>query len=115
MSIEPIYLHEKLVAARRALMLPHPQGEEQSIANAMHECSLGLGNAQPADFEETATGWVRTIRGVLDTRGLDDPHGEGTYMAKARQLTSDQRAAFSDAVDQLAWWAGVKTDELLGR
>jgi hypothetical protein len=35
------YQGEKFSDARRSLMLPHPMGEESSIANAFGACSLG--------------------------------------------------------------------------
>lgn len=38
------YSAEKFSDARRSLMLPHPQGEAQSIADAFFECDSGLVN-----------------------------------------------------------------------
>ena len=37
-----MHLAEKLSDARRALMLPHPEGETESIVNAFSECSKVL-------------------------------------------------------------------------
>ena len=37
-----MHLAEKLGDARRALMLPHPEGETESIVNAFSECSQVL-------------------------------------------------------------------------
>ena len=110
MSFDPTYLHEKLCAARRSLMLPHPRGEEESLVSAMHECSLGLGSsARPEDFDEHADGWVRTIQQTIDTTGLVALGDEGTFMVKARSMSDDDRMTFANAVDELAFWTGDRS------
>ena len=48
------YPAEKLSAARRILMIPHPRGEAESIANAFHECSLGLHDLKRNELDDKA-------------------------------------------------------------
>jgi hypothetical protein len=98
------YGAEKLAAARRSLMLPHYRGEAQSIANACHECSLGLKDVLLDDLDANARGWAKTIQLVVEAKGTEDPHGEGTWIVHARTLTQDQQQEFSSAVDSLADW-----------
>lgn len=58
------YLAEKLSDARRRLMLPHPDGEEQDIMNALFECSKVLRD-QPLDgLDASARDWAATILGA---------------------------------------------------
>lgn len=72
------YPAEKLAAARRMLMAPHPKGEADSFGHAFHECELGLRDVRPDDLDDSARSWVRTIRQAMDTTGIDDPQGQGT-------------------------------------
>ena len=80
MNQKYMYAAEKLGAARRILMLPHPKGEPSSLAGAFHECELGLGKLQGDDFNHTARTWFRTIKSTMDTTGIEDPSGEGTWL-----------------------------------
>lgn len=100
-----MYAAEKLDAARRSLMLPHPRGEAQSLANAFHECMLGLGGVRLDDLDENARSWLRTIRETSDTEGIEDPTGQkGTWYIKAERLKDDEKQAFAHAVDELSHW-----------
>jgi hypothetical protein len=72
------YGSEKLAAARRGLMAPHPAGEATSYAGAFHECMLGLKDMRDEDLDDSARRWISTIRRISDTAGVDDPTGRGT-------------------------------------
>src|SRR5450759_1609407 len=83
-----MHLAEKLSDARRALMLPHPEGETESIVNAFSECSQVL-RIQP-------------------TPDLDESAGDGTWDLKASNLSVEDKYELTNAVDQLANWAHSK-------
>ncbi len=53
------YVSEKFSAARRNLMLPHPENEIKSIADAFVECSHGLHSLNQYDFDDAARESVR--------------------------------------------------------
>jgi hypothetical protein len=98
------YAAEKFAAARRSLMLPHPRGEAASIADAFHECSLGLEDIEDDWLEEPARDWVNTLNHLMDTEGIEDPKGLGTHQLKAERLTESEMFDLSRVVDELAWW-----------
>lgn len=106
MPINPVYGYawEKLAAARRALMAPHPGGEARAFAGAFHECLLGLQRIPWDELDRDARAWADTIKRATDTTGIEDPLGRGTWEIKAEQLSEAERAAFSRAVDDLADW-----------
>ena len=92
---------QKLHDARRRLMLPHPDGEAASIAEAFAECRAGL-DVLPTHLDEDARPYVDTINEAMDKTGIEDPLRRGTDTVKAEQLTLEQRYEFSRAVDELA-------------
>ena len=96
------YPAEKLSAANRILKSSHAKGEDQRFASAFHECLLGLKDVAFDDLDENARKWAATIRRTIDTTGVKDPSGDGTWFARARQLSTDQKRAFAAAVDALA-------------
>jgi len=96
------YQSEKFSQARRALMIPFPQGEAQSIADAFHFCHLGLMDLKRDDLEENPREWIAKVERAMNTGGLQDPHGLGTGFLKASSMTDDQKREFADAVDELA-------------
>ena len=99
------YQGEKLSQARSSLMAPHEMGEEHSYASAFHACSLGFHQFDVSKVkDDDAVGWIETIKRLMDTAGVEDTTGEGTYVHRARQLTVDERREFSNAVDELASW-----------
>ena len=98
------YLAEKLGAARRSLMVPHPKGEAPSIAAALHECMLGLMDHKASDFDDVARPWVETLRQAMDTKGVHDPEGHGTWEIKAQGMSLEDKFDLSRAVDELAYW-----------
>lgn len=102
MSFE--YAASKLSTARRILMLPHPQGEVDSLANAFHEISLGLHDIDRSALDESARGWVKILDEIMDTDGLSDPEKVGLWTVKARTLNELELLDFSMAVDELQHW-----------
>lgn len=44
----------------------------------------------------------------MDTKGIDDPNGRGTWYVKAEELSIEEKYEFSSAVDQLASWFNAK-------
>lgn len=95
-------LAEKMSDARRHLMLPHPNGEEQSIVDALWECSKVLNDLHTEDLDDSARAWVDTIRALMDADGQ-------SYVAKAHGMTLDDKYDLRGAVDELATWARRKS------
>lgn len=97
------YASEKLSAARRALMLPHPKGEEHSIIGAFHECMLAFHDLDRSELPDDPRTWIATVERLMDTTDIpEDPNG--TWLIKARQLSEEDRFDLSRTVDELAWW-----------
>ena len=94
--------------ARSALMLPFYDGEDGAIANAFHLCSRALGkfrlDRSKLAEDSKVLDWIRVIEETMDTDGLADPAGIGTWRVKARSLTVEEQSAFSTAVSELAAW-----------
>lgn len=104
------YAASKLSSARRLLMLPHPNGDIESIVNAFHEISLGLKDVDRSALDESAGRWVKILDKTMDTDGLDDPHKEGLWTVKARTLGVDELSEFSSSVDDLQCWFNLHSD-----
>jgi len=99
------YPHEKFYVARRALLLPHPEGEERSIVIAFGECTHGLRGVRREDLTDAAAQrWYDTIQGAMKTDGLEDESGRGLWYVKAEAMTTDERETFANAVDELSAW-----------
>ena len=96
------YQAEKFAAARRALMLPHTQGEHTSIFHAFHECSLGLHQFDSSQLGDDEREWIRRLEAYMDTSSLKDPMDEGTWVVKARSFSQDEKIEISRLVDELA-------------
>lgn len=103
------YPSEKFYMARRHLMLPHPQGEAESIMHAFHECSLGLHDVRRENLDDDARRWLGTLDRLMDTSGLEDPAGIGLWIIKAEKLTVDEKFELSRAIDELANWFDTRT------
>jgi hypothetical protein len=104
MSNDYLYAAEKLSAARRALMLPHSEGEAYSIMMAFEECGHGLSQLDRESLRDEARQWVDTISDLMDTTGIDDPGQRGTWVIKGERMSIDEKLDLSSAVDQLASW-----------
>lgn len=98
------YLAEKLSAARRCLMLPHPKGEADSIFHAFHECKLGLMGIDINSLDETPRDWIKKLDKLMSTAGLEDPSKRGLWLIKAEQLSTDDKIELSHVIDELAFW-----------
>jgi hypothetical protein len=85
-------------------MLPHPHGEAMSISEAFAECSAGFRDLRDEDCDDSARQWVNTIREYMDTSGIDDSSGRGTWRIKAEGMSLDEKYELSAAVDELAHW-----------
>ena len=106
-----VYVSEKFAAARRDLMLPHPNGDTTAIVDAFAECSHGLHDINRDDFDNAARESVRKLEVLINGSGLDDPLGRGLYTVKAERLSLDQKAELSREVDYLANWFDVHSRE----
>ncbi|WP_201019133.1 hypothetical protein [Pseudomonas cichorii] len=104
------YAAEKFASARAVLMLPHPQGEDQSIATAFFECSQGLDRFDRSLFDENSSIWIKQLDQLMKTAGLEDPHREGVLLIKARQLSIDDQLQLSKVVDELQCWFSRRKD-----
>lgn len=102
------YPAEKLAAARRILMAPHPKGEADSFAHAFLECEHGLRDIRLEDIDDSARSWLRTIKQAMDTSGIDDTQGRGRSFVKAENLSIEEKSQFSSAIDELADWFNEK-------
>lgn len=94
------YPAEKLARARRLLMLPHVNGDAESVAQAMHECALALRHIKEGSLDEAALDRVATLKMLMSMSSLKEP----SWLARARTFTAEDTADFSDAVDKLATW-----------
>jgi hypothetical protein len=98
------YQAEKFAKARRALMLPHPIGQADSIARAFHECHLGLHRLDRRQLDDNARDWLVKLDRCMDTSGLADRHSKGLWQIKAETLTESEKMGLSQIVDELAHW-----------
>jgi len=96
------YQYEKMSIARRALMLPHPNGEVESIVVAFGECGHALHHLDRSDIDdEVANQALEVIDRVMNVDGLEDTDHLGLNYVKAESLSDAEKSAFSDAVDNL--------------
>jgi hypothetical protein len=91
--------------ARRALMAPHPEGENQAFAHAFHACHTALSPSfddARIDEEETRDS-LATVRSLMDSKRRAATVSErGALYDAACSLTAREREQFADAVDSLA-------------
>jgi hypothetical protein len=40
----------------------------------------------------------------MDVTGISDPHGEGLFLVKAKQLSIEEKIELSHIIDELASW-----------
>jgi hypothetical protein len=99
------YQWEKFSVARRCLLLPHPNGEEEGLVNAFAECSHGLSGLKVELIEDDGLrDKIRDLERMMDVEGLVDSTGRGLWHEKAQRMTVEERGRFADAVDDLATW-----------
>ena len=99
-----VYQAETFSTARRALMLPHPRGEQDSIARAFHECRLGLHDLDRDGLDENARGRVRRLEELMATAGFPDASHVDAEAVKPSELSLEEKFELSRIVDELAYW-----------
>ena len=106
------YQTQKFAAARSALMLPHPNGEAESIAIAFHEIHHALHQFDRSRVNDgSAIKWLDVVDALMDATGIVDPDGQGLALLKARRLTTEEKFGLSKAVDELAHWFQRESNE----
>jgi hypothetical protein len=91
--------------ARSCLMLPHQNGEHNSIADAFYQCSLALDDIGSAKIDdEYLLSLIGKLRNLMDTTGLTDTDSEGLLTVKARNLNTKDKITLSSTIDELADW-----------
>lgn len=98
------YPAEKFNRARSCLMLPHSRGEAASIAEAFHECRLGLHDLDTSGIDDTADSWIRNLDDFMDTSSISDASDVGHWQLKAELFSTDQKIELSRVIDELAHW-----------
>ena len=99
-----VYQAETFSTARRALMLPHPRGEHDSIARAFHECRLGLHDLDRDGLDENARGRVKRLEELMAATGFSDANRVGAGAVTARELSLEEKFELSRIIDELAYW-----------
>ncbi len=86
-------------------MLPHQNGEHNSIADAFYQCSLALDDIGSAKIDdEYLLSLIGKLRNLMDTTGLTDTDSEGLLTVKARNLNTKDKITLSSTIDELADW-----------
>ena len=98
------YAAEKFSTARKCLMLPHIDGEAHSIRDAFLACDLGLKDLDRRILDDSARAWVRKLDEFMNTGGIADTEGKGSWLSKAETLSIDDMIELSRIVDELADW-----------
>jgi len=97
------YQAERFRSAVYALMLPHPNGEADAIARAIHECSLAFQDLDRDDLDEGAKEWAQKIGEFMKTGDAgNEPRDK--WLAKAGLLTEDQKYELSTCIYELNAW-----------
>jgi len=64
-----------------------------------------LRELQTDDLDSDARDWVRRLKDLMDTSGVEDNgSGRGTSFLKAEQLTEEQKSELTAIIDELAHW-----------
>ena len=92
--------------ARQILMLPHPNGEAVSVAQAFGEIDMGLENLDQSKLDESAKKWLAELKELMNWKGIEVNAEEGRYLSKAKTLSLDERFALSHLVDELQCFFG---------
>ena len=100
------YQDQKFSQARSCLMLPHSLGEAESIAQAFHECSLGLHGLDKDSLDDSARSLVNKLEELMKTDGVDESQESGTWQIRAEKYSNDQKLDLANIIDDLAHWFG---------
>lgn len=99
------YQAEKFSAARRCLMLPHVQGEAESIADCFRECAQAFDKFDASSLDDDARKWVGELKELMSPKGItEESADEGRFLAKARTFDVDKKSEVSETVSELAHW-----------
>lgn len=99
------YQAEKFSVARRCLMLPHSDGEVDSIVACLNECFHGLHNVAPQALAELPVGdSLRVINEAIQAAGVEDTTGRGVWYQLAMDMTPEAKSRLAHAVDSSATW-----------
>lgn len=91
----------QFAAARRLLMLPHPDGEVKSVARAFGEIEVGLENLDQSKLDESAKKWLAELVDLMTWKGMDLSTAEDRYLSKAKTLSLDDLLTLFQVVDDL--------------
>lgn len=94
----------QFAAARRILMLPHPDGEAESVSRALHEVDTALENLDRSRLDEHAEKWLSELAVLMDYSDVVDEEGKGRAYAKVRTFNIDNLSHLSQLVDDLQSW-----------
>lgn len=97
---------EKFFLARRALMLPHPNGEHASIETALFECRLGLHRMNRAKLDETTRSQIYMLECFMDSTGFSDTDGDSAWTIRLKGLSDEDKSEIARLVDELARFFG---------
>ena len=104
------YQSEKFTVVRRVLMEPHSRDEVSKLVGAFNECQLGLRGIEKSErlqsaLDDDARRDIDFVQQTLNTDGIEpDEHGDGTWAAKIRRMSEQDKSDFAGAVDRLATW-----------
>jgi hypothetical protein len=93
---------EKFSIARRALMLPHPDGQHASLETALTECRLGLHRMNRAKLDATIRSQIYTLECFMDSTGFSDADGDSAWTIRLKGLSDEEKSEISRLVDELA-------------
>ena len=96
----------QFAAARRILMLPHPDGQAESVALAFGEIDMGLENLDQSKLDESAKKWLAELVDLMNWKGIEVSAEEGRYLSKAKTLSLDDLLTLSQLVDDLQCFFG---------
>ena len=92
-----LYLNKKISNA--SLFLKPPYSNHEGIYKAFIECHLALVELNDGLVSKrNLSHEVAALKQLMDTRGINDYLREGTLKVKARLLTIEEKALFSDLV-----------------
>ncbi len=95
---------ERFSAARRCLMLPHPEGVTESMAKAFEACAIGLRSLHRGALDENASAWLQRVEALMDISSVAGADERERRLTRAAQLTPDEQADLSRLIDELAHW-----------